>query len=57
MNLLVVGGNSDIGFSIAKKFYQNGYSISLTKKHDSPINKEIYNFADYEKKVKYIDFN
>ena len=44
MNLLVVGGNSDIGFAIAKKFHQNGYSISLTKKHDSPINKEIYNF-------------
>ena len=57
MNLLVVGGNSDIGFAIAKKFHQNGYNISLTKKHDSPINKEIYNFVDYEKKVKYIDFD
>ena len=42
MNLLVVGGNSDIGFAIAKKFYQNGYNISLTKKHDSTINKRCF---------------
>ena len=56
MNLLVIGGNSDIGFAIAKKFNQNGYSISLTKKHDSPINKKIYNFADYEK-TKYVNFD
>jgi len=57
MNLLVIGGNSDIGFAIAKKFNQNGFSICLTKKHDSPINKEIYDFEDYEKKTKYVDFD
>ena len=33
MYLLVIGGNSDIGYAIAEKFYQIGYNIYLTKRN------------------------
>lgn len=43
--VLILGANSDIGFSIAKKFYENGYDLILTGK-------------DPEKfKLKYLDFS
>lgn len=57
MYLLVIGGKSDIGFSIAKKFYQNNYNIYLTKKHDSSFNKKIFDLKDYEKRIRFLDFN
>ena len=32
-NIQIVGGNSDIGFSVAKKFAENGFDIHLISKN------------------------
>ena len=36
----VVGGNSDIGFSVAKKFAENGYNIHLISKDFETLNEK-----------------
>ena len=53
MYLLVIGGNSDIGYAIAEKFYQIGYNIYLTKIinfQNKEIDKNNIEFKEYEVK-------
>ena len=57
MYLLVIGGNSDIGFSIAKEFYKNGFNLYLTKRPNTNLEKEFKHLKDNSEKIIIKDFD
>ena len=56
-SLLIIGGNSDIGFELAKKFAQDDYKIILASKNieNLKIKKKILNKMNIESEVYYFD--
>jgi len=57
MYLLVIGGNSDIGFEIAKEFYKNGFNLYLTKRPNTNLEKELKNLKDSSERIIIKDFD
>lgn len=57
MYLLVIGGNSDIGLAIAKKFHKFGYDIFLTTRDNNKTDHKIKNFDHNKTNIKYINFD
>ncbi|SVE35452.1 uncharacterized protein METZ01_LOCUS488306, partial [marine metagenome] len=57
-SILVIGGNSDIGYATAKVFAQNKYNIHLVSRNTSQLEikkKEIEDLYKIECKITFLD--
>ena len=57
-SILVIGGNSDIGYATAKVFAQNKYNIHLASRNTSQLEikkKEIEDLYKIECKITFLD--
>ena len=57
-SILVIGGNSDIGYAVAKVFAQNKYNVHLVSRNTSQLElkkKEIENLYKVECKITSLD--
>ena len=58
MNILIIGGNSDIGIQIARKFYQNNKNnLYLTIQPNKELNIDINQFINHRDRIKIIEFD
>ena len=56
--ILIIGGNSNIGYATAKVFAQNKYNIHLVSRNTSQLEikkKEIENLYDVDCKISFLD--
>ena len=58
MQILIIGGNSDIGFEIAKEFYKNNNNnLYLTTQPNKKITKDINQLKNNKNRLKLIKFD
>ena len=58
MQILIIGGNSDIGFEIAKEFYKNNNNnLYLTTQPNKKITKDINQLKNHKNRLKLIKFD